>query len=215
MARSRKGKPGQRTPRSARQSAGTAERVLDAAYELFVHRRAFHETTIDDVARRARVAKGTVYLYHRSKEDLLFAAVEREMMRVQEHFLGPMRAAADPAQQLRALQDLDRWDDPRLGTLSEVLLVIAAHPVPAIRRRARALIRRASARGNAAFSELFAAAAGRRTWRGVRVEALALAYAVGLRGLVFQVREGFVESPKVAREAAAALARFLVPGGGS
>ncbi len=40
--------------------------ILDAAYRLFIAK-GFESTTIDDIALGAGVAKGTVYLYYKSK----------------------------------------------------------------------------------------------------------------------------------------------------
>ncbi|WP_454850263.1 TetR/AcrR family transcriptional regulator [Promicromonospora soli] len=55
--------------------AERAERILAAAAEL-VLRWGYDKTTIDDVARHAGVAKGTIYLHWGSREDL-FAALMR------------------------------------------------------------------------------------------------------------------------------------------
>ena len=52
-----------------------AVRILEAAAEL-VLRWGYDKTTIDDVARRAGVAKGTIYLHWGSREEL-FAALMR------------------------------------------------------------------------------------------------------------------------------------------
>ena len=46
------------------------EQILDAARRNFA-RHGLHATTVDQIARAAGVAKGTVYLYYRSKEELL------------------------------------------------------------------------------------------------------------------------------------------------
>jgi TetR/AcrR family fatty acid metabolism transcriptional regulator len=46
------------------------EQILNAACRSFA-RHGLHATTVDQIARAAGVAKGTVYLYYRSKEDLL------------------------------------------------------------------------------------------------------------------------------------------------
>jgi TetR/AcrR family fatty acid metabolism transcriptional regulator len=43
--------------------------IMQAAEKLFTSRR-FHEITMEDVAAAADVAKGTIYLYFRDKEDL-------------------------------------------------------------------------------------------------------------------------------------------------
>ncbi|GAB6909865.1 putative Regulatory protein TetR [Desulfosarcina cetonica] len=52
------------------------ERILNAARDLFSHF-GFKKTAVDDIAKKARVAKGTVYNYFQSKEDL-FQKVFRE-----------------------------------------------------------------------------------------------------------------------------------------
>jgi TetR/AcrR family fatty acid metabolism transcriptional regulator len=60
-------------PRQARKR----ERILAAATERFTAF-GYRKTSIEDVARAAGVAKGTVYLYYRSKPELLFHAVAHE-----------------------------------------------------------------------------------------------------------------------------------------
>lgn len=63
------------TPRKRRKEARPAE-LLAAALELFVDK-GFAATRLEDVAARAGVSKGTLYLYYESKE-ALFKAVVRE-----------------------------------------------------------------------------------------------------------------------------------------
>ena len=53
------------------------ERILGAATELF-QRLGYRKTSIDDVAKQAGVAKGTVYLYYQNKPELLCHAVTFE-----------------------------------------------------------------------------------------------------------------------------------------
>jgi AcrR family transcriptional regulator len=48
--------------------------LLAAARSIF-SRRGFHEATIDEIAREAGVAKGTVYLYFKSKQEIYLAAL--------------------------------------------------------------------------------------------------------------------------------------------
>ncbi len=45
-------------------------RILDAAMELFA-RKGYEKTTISDIASRAHVGKGTIYVYFDSKSDIL------------------------------------------------------------------------------------------------------------------------------------------------
>jgi AcrR family transcriptional regulator len=62
--------------RRAELVAERREQILDAALRLWTAH-GFDATTVDALAREAGVAKGTVYLYFATKEDLFAAAVER------------------------------------------------------------------------------------------------------------------------------------------
>jgi AcrR family transcriptional regulator len=64
-------------------------RILDAAQALFM-RYGVKRTAMDDVAREAGIAKGTLYLYYDSK-DALFAGIARRMC---DEVLGKAREAA-------------------------------------------------------------------------------------------------------------------------
>ena len=50
--------------------------LLEAARKVFAEK-GFHEATVDDIANTAGVAKGTIYLYYRSKRAIYWAALER------------------------------------------------------------------------------------------------------------------------------------------
>jgi AcrR family transcriptional regulator len=63
-------------PRWTRRKDARPEEISAAALDLFVER-GYAGTRLEDVAARAGVSKGTVYLYFASKEDL-FKAVVRE-----------------------------------------------------------------------------------------------------------------------------------------
>ena len=52
--------------------------ILDAARAIF-SRKGYSDTAVDDVAEEARVAKGTLYLYFKSKEELYLAALENDL----------------------------------------------------------------------------------------------------------------------------------------
>ncbi len=78
--RAEKGVGGRDLPRGGRQArrAERREAILAAALEEF-SARGFAATRLDDVARRAGVAKGTIYLYFRDKESL-FQELVRAMV---------------------------------------------------------------------------------------------------------------------------------------
>ena len=79
-----------------------ANRILDAAATL-IERFGNKKTTIDDIARLAGVAKGTIYLHWKTREDLFLALLVRERTRVNNEI-----------QQLLA-------NDPEGGTLHGML----------------------------------------------------------------------------------------------
>jgi TetR/AcrR family transcriptional regulator len=56
--------------RRAREKAQRRQEILNAARQEFFER-GFHRPTVDDVATRAQVSKGTIYLYFESKEEIL------------------------------------------------------------------------------------------------------------------------------------------------
>jgi AcrR family transcriptional regulator len=65
-------------PRWRRRKDARPEEIVAAALELFATH-GFAATRLDDIARRAGVSKGTLYLYFPSKEEL-FKAVVREAL---------------------------------------------------------------------------------------------------------------------------------------
>ncbi|MDD4910792.1 MAG: TetR/AcrR family transcriptional regulator [Sideroxydans sp.] len=65
-------------PRQRRKEARPAE-LLSAALDLFVER-GYAATKLDDIAIKARVSKGTLYLYFDSKEALFKAVIEQGIL---------------------------------------------------------------------------------------------------------------------------------------
>lgn len=66
------------TPSHQRRKAERPQELLDAALSLFVEK-GFAATRTDEVATRAGVSKGTLYLYYASKEELLKAVIEQRL----------------------------------------------------------------------------------------------------------------------------------------
>lgn len=76
------------------------ERILVAAERIFA-RHGFFAARVSEIAREAGVADGTIYLYFKSKDDLLISLFENRMKQVNDKL---REAIADkpPAAQLRA-----------------------------------------------------------------------------------------------------------------
>ena len=58
--------------------------ILEAAVRVFA-RQGFHQSTVAQIAKDAGVADGTIYLYFKSKDDLLISLFESRMERVIAH----------------------------------------------------------------------------------------------------------------------------------
>lgn len=68
-----------RGPRWERRKNSRPSELLDAALDLFVER-GYSAARLDDVAARAGVSKGTLYLYYTSKEELFKAVVRASIV---------------------------------------------------------------------------------------------------------------------------------------
>src|SRR6478672_4011799 len=79
--------------------------ILRAAIDVFAERGYFN-AQVADVARAAGVAAGTVYLYFRSKDDLLVSIFERSMRACLEEGRAAVAQVSDPSERLRCFARL-------------------------------------------------------------------------------------------------------------
>jgi AcrR family transcriptional regulator len=77
-------------------------RILQAAEELLADRR-MHEVKLDEVAERAAVGKGTIYLYFKDKDDLVLHVATAGLDELCERIQPVMAAASDFETGLRAV----------------------------------------------------------------------------------------------------------------
>jgi len=59
------------------------ERILESAIDTF-SQYGFDKTRMEDIAEAAKLAKGTLYLYFKSKEDLFYAICERDLNKLED-----------------------------------------------------------------------------------------------------------------------------------
>jgi len=71
--------------RKEREKEHRKEEILDAAQSVFFQR-GLLEATMDEIAEKAELSKGTLYLYYKSKEDLYLAVMMRGMRLLHEMF---------------------------------------------------------------------------------------------------------------------------------
>jgi TetR/AcrR family fatty acid metabolism transcriptional regulator len=73
------------TPRSLKEKQRQEREalILQAAEEVLMEK-GYHETSIDEIAARVGIAKGTVYLHFASKEDLVIALFAQDLEKFQQ-----------------------------------------------------------------------------------------------------------------------------------
>lgn len=113
--------------------SATAARLLTAAGDLLIGRGA-RGFTVADVAARAHVGKGTVYLYWPTKEDLLIGLIGRSFLCLLDDLVDRVAAAPDLARPSRfcpAMLEI-ATNQPLLAALQrrdgDLLGVLADHP---------------------------------------------------------------------------------------
>lgn len=81
---------------------GKQELILQAALEV-VAEKGCHEASIDEIAEKAGIAKGTIYLYFRSKDSLMAALFRRGIEKMGAAIKVKVDSEASPVAQVRAL----------------------------------------------------------------------------------------------------------------
>ena len=77
-------------------------RILEAAIKVFAEQ-GFHQSTIAQIAKRARVADGTIYLYFKNKNDILVQFFNYKTKLVFERFREEVNQADGAVDKLRNL----------------------------------------------------------------------------------------------------------------
>jgi AcrR family transcriptional regulator len=77
-------------------------RIIDAAAQLFAERH-FHEVRMDDIAAKANVAKGTIYLHFKDKDDLYRALAIDSLKKLSQRIHAATEDLDDPAAKLLGL----------------------------------------------------------------------------------------------------------------
>jgi len=86
-------------------SGDKRDAILKAATRVFARRGFFH-SQVADVAREAGIAAGTVYLYFRSKDELLVSIFERTMKETLAEGRATLGQETDPRERLRRIARL-------------------------------------------------------------------------------------------------------------
>ena len=97
-------------------------RILEAATRVFA-REGFHSAKIEDVAKEAGVAHGTVYLYFGGKDDLLISIFQENLEELVEYVGSEVEKEANAEDKLRRMISLQIELIETNSELAELMLV--------------------------------------------------------------------------------------------
>ncbi|MBS7526336.1 TetR/AcrR family transcriptional regulator [Fusibacter paucivorans] len=80
----------------------TKSNILMAAIEV-VSKKGYHPATMDEIAKEANVAKGTLYYYFESKESIFNDMIDSGISMIREEILEKIKVTEDSMQQLRII----------------------------------------------------------------------------------------------------------------
>ena len=113
----------QRGPKFRRRAEARPDEVLDAALELFIEK-GFAATRVEDIAKRAGLSKGTVYLYFSSKEAVLEGLVRRAVVPIAETALATLSGfEGDPRLVISMVLKMlaVRFSDPKMLAMPKLI----------------------------------------------------------------------------------------------
>ena len=94
-------------PRSLKEKQrGEREALILQVAEEVLMEKGYYETSIDEIAARVGIAKGTVYLHFPSKEDLVISIFERDMQQLLQYIDSTMSSALTARGKIEAIFDL-------------------------------------------------------------------------------------------------------------
>ncbi len=105
------------------------ELILQAAEEVLMEK-GYYETSIDEIAARVGIAKGTVYLHFPGKEDLVIAILERKAQAVVELVEATVASAGTNREKLGAILQVmySGFFDPRRSQLMQLPYTVMNSP---------------------------------------------------------------------------------------
>jgi TetR/AcrR family fatty acid metabolism transcriptional regulator len=97
-------------------------RILDAAVEVFAQN-GFYNSKVSQIARAASVADGTIYLYFKSKEDILLSVFVDSMDSIIEWQEKALEGMTDPVERLQTFISVHFKSVGQSSALAEVITV--------------------------------------------------------------------------------------------
>lgn len=96
------GSRGGKRPTENGRATAKRERILDAAVKIFAQE-GFYNAKVSQIAQEAGVADGTIYLYFKSKDDLLISLFEDRMERINANVREALASTPNALERLKRL----------------------------------------------------------------------------------------------------------------
>ena len=213
-AKSRAASPAE--PRWRRRKDERPAEIIAAALASFAER-GFAATRLDDIARRAGVTRGTLYLYFPSKEELFKAVVRQRLLPVLEHGEQMMAMAGDIPTAVLLARLIEAFPDKVIGTpISAIpkLVISEAGNFPDL---ARFYLDEVIGRGRRLLKAVIARGVARGEFRAVPDDAFFLVVAPMLLTMLWQhslgrYDKGMLDPRRLARTHADVLLHGLASG---
>jgi TetR/AcrR family fatty acid metabolism transcriptional regulator len=100
------------------------QQIIDAAIRVFA-RNGYYNSRVSDIAREAGIASGTIYLYFKTKDEILVTLFRDKMAAFVAHLRGQIASERDPVARIRRLVRLHfevLEDHPALAEVVQVEL---------------------------------------------------------------------------------------------
>ncbi len=159
--------------------------ILAAAQEVFATR-GFHGASVEQIARKAGVAKGTVFLHFKSKENLLVAMLKHHYAAVEEFYAEAARPEMSAREQLEQLAAVENWLKDEVTDVGRTLLGMWTGLPPSLRARLDSLVTRTYNLYRKRIAALFREFLGTARLEGISVDELAAAFMSAYDALIIR-----------------------------
>lgn len=180
--------------------------ILSAARDEFT-RQGVTDTTVSDIAKAAKVAKGTVYLYYRSKDDLLQQLLDDDLGALRDATVPVIAQCADLTSRLRRYFEITlEFFDHHRDFIEHCQLEMR----PELRKKVRLTLGRCYQEQVDAWTTSLATDVASGTVNATVADGVAWQIVATARGMALQRLAGWSNEP--ASEAAARAASLLSKG---
>ena len=172
-------------PRRSRDAAASGEAILAAAQRAFSEH-GFHGTRVEEIARAAGVAKGTVFLHFQDKEGLLLALVRHHMGKFRALMAELSRTDRPARERLEELINIHKWMHDDATDFRRKMIGMWSSLPPETRKRLEEFIRKSHVLMRDQVAGLFREFLGTDEVGGVKVELITAAFLACVDGLVMR-----------------------------